>query len=104
MINTSSDSGNRIRDLNDAFRRSFIGGAVAISAGVEALSAEQRQSILAKVRQFDAFTGDNDPYGEHDFGTVADGDIRCFWKIDAYDREMEMLPPMPPIRQSPRAF
>jgi Protein of unknown function (DUF3768) len=77
-----------IRDLNDAFRRKFIGGAVVITSGVEAMSADQRQSILAMVRSFEAFTADNDPHGEHDFGAVEESDIRCFWKIDYFDRAM----------------
>ena len=66
-----------------------------ITAGVEALPSDQRRSILAKVRAFDAFTEDNDPHEEHDFGVVEHGGVRCFWKIDYYDREMEMLSPDP---------
>src|SRR5271168_132859 len=88
-------SSTRIRDLNDAFRRTFVGGTVMITAGVEALPSNQRRSILAKVRAFDAFTEDNDPHEEHDFGVVEHGGVRCFWKIDYYDREMEMLSPDP---------
>ena len=68
-------SSTRIRDLNDAFRRTFVGGTVVITAGVEALPSNQRRSILAKVRAFDAFTEDA--------------------KINYYDREMEMLSPDP---------
>ena len=37
----------------------------------------------------------NDPHEEHDFGVVEHGGVRCFWKIDYYDREMEMLSPDP---------
>jgi hypothetical protein len=95
MTDAASSHANRIRALNDAFRRSFIGGAVMITAGVEGLPAEQRRSILATVRAFDAFTSDNDPHCEHDFGVVDDGDIRCFWKIDLYDRAMEFGSPDP---------
>ena len=88
-------SSARIRDLNDAFRRTFVGGSVVITAGVEALPSNQRGTILAKVRALDAFTEDNDPHEEHDFGVVEHGGLRCFWKIDYYDREMEMLSPDP---------
>jgi hypothetical protein len=80
----------RIRELNDDFRRTFVGGLVMITAGVEAMPDEQRRSLLAKVRAFDAFTEDNDPHGEHDFGAVDEAGVRCFWKIDYYDREMTM--------------
>ncbi len=85
----------RIRDLNDAFRRAFVGGAVVITAGVEALPADQRRIVLATVRAFDGFTEDNDPHGEHDLGVVEHTGVRCFWKIDYYDREMEVLSPDP---------
>src|ERR1700722_15707284 len=85
----------RIRDLNDAFRRTFVGGTVVITVGVEAPPYHHRPSILAKVRALDAFTEDNDPHEEHDFGVVEHGGVRCFWKIDYYDREMEMLSPDP---------
>ena len=88
-------SSTRIRDLNDAFRSTFVCGTVVITAGVEALPPDQRRSILAEVRAFDAFTEDNDPHEEHDFGVVEHGGVRCLWKIDYYDREMEMLSPDP---------
>ena len=86
---------SRIRDLNDAFRRTSVSGTVVITAGVEALPSNRRRSILAKVRAFDAFTEDNDPHEEHDFGVVENGGVRCFWKIDYYDREMEYGSPDP---------
>ena len=79
---------NTIRDLNDAFRRTFIGGAVMITAGVEAMTDDERRSLLEKVRTFEAFSEDNDPHGEHDFGAIDEGGVRCFWKIDYYDRTM----------------
>ena len=88
-------SSTRIRDLNDAFRRTFVGGTVVITAGVEALPSNRCRSTLTKVRAFDAFTEDNDPHGEHDLGIVEQGGVRCLWKIDYYDREMEMLSPDP---------
>ena len=95
MSEDRSDSTDRVRQLNDAFRRAFVGGVVVVTAGVQALPREQRSSLLAKIRAFDAFTEDNDPHGEHDFGVVEDGDVQCFWKIDLYDREMELMSPDP---------
>jgi hypothetical protein len=95
MPATTLTKTDKIRDLNDSFRRTFIGGAVVITSGVEAMSDDQRQSILAKVRFFDTFTADNDPHGERDFGTVEESDIRCFWKIDYFDRAMMAHSPEP---------
>ena len=95
MTDTTVPTIERIRELNDDFRRTFVGGAVMITAGVEAMPAEQRKSLLAKVRAFDVFTEDNDPHGEHDFGAVDEGGVRCFWKIEYYDRATEFGSPDP---------
>jgi hypothetical protein len=95
MTSTTVSTTDRIRTLNDDFRRSFVGGLVVITAGVEAMPAERRKSLLAKVRAFDVFTEDNDPRGEHDFGAVDEGGLRYFWKIDSYDRATEFGSPDP---------
>ena len=76
MSENSSHSVARIRHLNDAFRRTFVGGAVVVTAGVEALPTAKRKAILAKVQGFDAFPEDNDPHGEHDFGVIEEGGVR----------------------------
>ena len=90
MTMTTDSKTDRIRDLNDEFRRTFVGGVVVVTAGVEAMPAEQRKSLLAKVRAFETFSEDNDPHGEHDFGAVDETGVRYFWKIDYYDRDMTM--------------
>jgi hypothetical protein len=95
MTEDPSDSAERVRLLNDAFRCSFVGGVVAVTTGVKALPRECRAALLDKVGAFDAFNEDNDPHGEHDFGLVEDGDVRCIWKIDYYDREVELMSPDP---------
>lgn len=77
-----------IRELNDNFRQSFVGGAVMVSAGVEALDADTKKRLLEKVRQFDTFTEDNDPHQEHDFGAIEMEGQRFLWKIDYYDRKV----------------
>jgi len=89
MNATTKSKTDLIRELNDAFRRTFVGGAVMITAGVEAMPRDQRRSLLQKVRGFDAFSEDNDPHVEHDFGAVDEGVERYFWKIDYYDRNTE---------------
>jgi hypothetical protein len=90
---TPTTKTDTIRDLNDAFRRSFVGGVVMVTAGVEAIPAERRRAILQKVRAFEAFTIDNDPHEEHDFGQFEDEGVSFFWKIDCYDRDMAMHSP-----------
>jgi hypothetical protein len=89
MTKATSTRTDTIRDLNDFFRRSFIGGVVLLTPGIDAMPVDRRRSLLQKVRDFATFETDNDPHGEHDFGAVDEGDKRCFWKIDYYDRSME---------------
>jgi hypothetical protein len=86
-------SRDRIRALNDAFRRSFVGGTVVVTVGFGSLPLDRRRLILARIRASDNFNEDNDPHGEHDFGLIEDGDVRCFWKIDYYDSDMELMSP-----------
>mgnify|MGYP001083864709 FL=1 len=83
----------KITALNDHVRRSFTGCRVVITQGVQAL--DDVPSMLDQVRRFDAFTPDNDPYGEHDFGSFLHGDITIFWKIDTYDVDLQMHSPDP---------
>jgi len=72
-------------DLNDAFHRCFSSGGVVVTAGIAALPETIRTAVLSAVRGFDAFDAHSDAHGEHDFGVVAVGDLRVFWKIEAYD-------------------
>jgi hypothetical protein len=95
MTMSTESKTERIRALNDAFRRTFVGGAVMVTQGVEAMPLDQRRSLIQKVRSFEAFSEDNDPHGEHDFGAVDEADVRYFWKIDYYDRKMESGSPDP---------
>jgi hypothetical protein len=59
----------RIRQLNDEARGSIPAGSVVLSHGIAARPADEVADILEPVRRFDTFTADNDPYGEHDFGS-----------------------------------
>jgi Protein of unknown function (DUF3768) len=76
----------KIRVLNDAFRKSFWGGRVMMTAGVAALEATMRNAVVEKIRAFDALDDDNDPWGEHDFVSVELDGQTFFAKIDYYDR------------------
>ena len=60
-----------------------------MTAGIAVLSDDVRVAVLEQVKAFDAFTPDNDPHGEHDFGAFEHTGHRIFWKIDYYDTGME---------------
>lgn len=78
----------RIREINDAFRKTFVGGRVMLTTGVNALSEDDQAAVLTKVRTFEGFDSDNDPYGEHDFVSVEHSGTRYFAKIDYYEPDL----------------
>lgn len=80
---------NKIAFLNDAVRRTFARGKVVMTAGVAALPEEKLAQVLNRVQHFDEFTPDNDPYGEHDFGSFELGGERFFFKVDYYSPDMQ---------------
>ncbi len=85
MTNNNAD---RIRTLNDGFRRTLLGGRVAMSAGIAAIAADQRAVIVRRTQFFNAFDHENDPYEEHDFGNFEEHGHKVYWKIDYYDQTM----------------
>ena len=78
----------KIRALNDAFRQSFWGGRVMMTAGVAALETVVRNAVVVKVQAFDAFDDDNDPWGKHDFISIEHDGQTFFAKIDCYNRDL----------------
>lgn len=83
-----------LAEINDAFRArlgvpSFgatIPGRFVFTQGIEALEPGAQIDIWHRVRNFNRFTEDNDPYGEHDFGAFDVPEAgKVFWKIDYYD-------------------
>ena len=82
-------SKEHIRELNDAFRRTFGGGKVMMAASVAELPDLVKADALHQVATYDAFTPDNDTYGEHDFGSFELVARKFFWKIDYYDKAMQ---------------
>ena len=78
-----------IKTLNDNFRRSFIGGRVMLTRGINAKLADDVANILSEVRTFNNFTEDNDPYNEHDFGSFDYKGDKIFFKIDYYDENLK---------------
>ena len=84
-----TDRSRRIAELNDRLRTSGQGGMVVITNGVQARGEEFVQAAVAAVRAFAAFTADNDPHGERDFGNVTVGGKKLFWKIDYFNETMD---------------
>jgi hypothetical protein len=88
------DTTNKIRSLNDCFRRSLVmGGQTVLTAGVSDLDTDAKSALFRLVQTFEAFTPDNDPYGEHDFGAIDLAGVSYFWKIDYYDQGREFASP-----------
>ena len=86
-------SSDTVRTLNDQFRTRLIGGRVMMTRGIA--GRPDSNAILKRVTQFDAFSPDNDPHGEHDFGSFDYGDDTIFWKIDYYDMDLQQGSPDP---------
>ena len=82
-------SAEKIRALNDAFRTTMTGGRVMLTAGVDALPSDVKAMVIRRVATFSDFNADNDPYAEHDFGSFTLAGRKFFFKIDAYDANME---------------
>jgi hypothetical protein len=85
----------KIAALNDRARKTFMGCRVFLTQGIEALPELLQEDIIRSVRSFDAFTPDNDPYGEHDFGVFDCGGERIYWKFDYYDQALRYGSPDP---------
>lgn len=59
-----------------------------MSAAVGALPSDVFAIALKRVQHFTAFTPDNDPHGEHDFGSFELIGLTFFWKIDYYNTDL----------------
>ena len=89
-----SEKSALIAELNDQFRRSLgtstILGTVVVTAGFMTLDMAQRNQVVQAVIDFNRFTKENDPYGEHDFGAIRlPGIEKIFWKINYYDPSLQ---------------
>ncbi len=91
----ASEKTKQIAALNDLLRQTFWGGQIIMTDGIATLNQQTIDQIFAAVRDFDSFTEDNDPHGEHDFGCVTVVENKVFWKIDYYDTRMEFASPDP---------
>ncbi len=102
---TAREQAARIARLNDLARSAMGVACTAVATvGFRSLPEADQSRVRELIETFDAFTEDNDPHGERDFGTIyhlGDGQWtterprvrddereRVFWKLNYYDREM----------------
>ena len=102
---TASEQTARIARLNDLARSAMGVACKAVATvGFRSLPEADQSRVRELIETFDAFTEDNDPHGERDFGTIyqlGDGQWtterprvredereRVFWKLDYYDRDL----------------
>lgn len=75
----------KIAALNDIFRKTSH--RIMVTPGVKEM--EDLPELIVEIRRFNDFTKDNDPYGEHDFGSLEWLEKKVFWKIDYYDQSLK---------------
>src|SRR5215831_10955853 len=99
---TPADKSEHIRILNDAFRTDLVAIGLAlisnklfITRGVADCGNAFIDRAVEAVREFSDFTEDNDPHGEHDFGSFELDGIKLFWRIDYYDQNLDTGSPDP---------
>lgn len=93
-IGVDAERGAEIARLNDKFRGSCVD--VNLTQGA-VYTISDHIGLLKAVEGFDMFNEGNDPYGEHDFGTVIWEGKKIFWKINYYDQDLRYgLDPLDP--------
>ena len=86
---------DRIRMLNDSFRKHLTAGRALITSGVAAMGTEAVERLMKTIAVFDDFCSANDPQGEHDFGCFRFDNVDIIFKIDYFDRKLEFHSPNP---------
>ena len=59
-----------------------------MTQGVNELPLDTKARVILAVQTFDAFTPDNDPHREHDFGSFEIDGETYFFKVDYYALDM----------------
>lgn len=81
-----NETSMKIAQLNDAARSNAAN--YMATRGIMSLDEVTISDIFVAVQDFSKFTEDNDPYGEHDFGSLVVAGEKVFWKIDYYDESL----------------
>jgi hypothetical protein len=88
-LRTEQVPSRRIRALNDKFRREgSTEQSLVVTSGIIALGPEFMVAAILAIQAYNAFSDDNDPWGEHDFGKVAVAGQSVFWKIDYFNLDL----------------
>ena len=102
---TAREQAARVARLNDLARSAMGVACTAVATvGFRSLPEADQSQVRELIETFDAFSEDNDPHGERDFGCVyqlGDGQWtterprvrddereRVFWKLDYYDHDL----------------
>ncbi len=89
----------KIAELNDELRISTFDAAASqnkiMVAGELGSDVEMVARVLRAAAAFKDFNADNDPYGEHDCASFDVHGVRCLFKIDYYDLNLEWHSPDP---------
>lgn len=77
----------KIKLGNDLLRTTFLpfAGRVVLTHGVH--THPNKEEAITAVREFKDFSPDNDPRGEHDFGSFEIDGERFFFKVDYFESE-----------------
>jgi hypothetical protein len=86
---------DRIRLLNDELRQHLYSGGAVMTPGIAALGDAAVNRIVNAIASFHDFSADNDPWGEHDFGTLQFEGHFVVFKIDYYALDGESHSPDP---------
>lgn len=95
IINPDGAATGRIRELNDFLRVHGRGGVILMTDGIAGLGGSLVAKVFQAVSEFDQFSEDNDPWGEHDCALVTVEGVKVLWKIDYYDRQRRFHSPDP---------
>jgi Protein of unknown function (DUF3768) len=103
MVAEKITQAEAIARLNDRARQAMgLACRMMVTQGFLALRPKDQSCARELVETFDAFTQDNDPHGERDFGAIyqtsevqwtsmkpAEPTETIFWKIDYFDLSLE---------------
>lgn len=78
----------RLRQLNNAFRKTGEGGITTISMAVHAIGPKAVSEIRAAIAAFTGFDSSGSEESEHDYGTINYQGQMVYWKIDYFDEDV----------------